>query len=135
MKRDALHKYGCFLIYGTALLLCAFAMSGCALFQPCPVDAPAADLAHDTLDATADGDVDASEQAMLNRSADKVADALEEKSRRANLIPKTGVWWLDAVVELGKATLIGTATWKAVNVSRDRKRKKRGEPVEEVKAA
>lgn len=110
-------------------------LPSCAMFGPSPVDSAAADLAQDVDDALADGQVDAAEVKALDRGVDKVVRALEEKRRRAAIIPKTGNPLLDWAVEIGKDALLGGATWQAVNVTRDRKRRKRGEPTGTTKTA
>jgi|SRR5689334_5301590 len=106
-------------------LLLPLLLPGCALFQPCPVDGPAEELATDVDDFTSDGGVDATETAMLQKGAQRVHGALEQKSRSMT-IPKTGIPWLDLAVTAAAAVF---GAHKTVNWSRDRKRRQRGEPV------
>lgn len=110
-----------------SLLLLAVGLSGCALLQPCPVDAPAARMVDDWIEFRQDG-IDEAETKMLDRDANMVADALEEK-RRPWTPPTTGIPWLDAALALAGAAATVGASVKTTNVLRDRKRQKRGEPV------
>lgn len=109
------------------LLLC----QGCALMQAsAKVDQAAADLSEAVDDALADGQLEPAEAKQLDKASGRVAAALEEKRRAVVTMPKTGNPLLDWGVEIGKDLLLGGATWKAVNMHRDRKRKKRGERVD-----
>lgn len=110
-----------------SLLLLAVGLSGCAMFQPCPVDAPAARMVDDWIEFRQDG-IDEAETKMLDRDANTVADALEEK-RRPWTPPTTGIPWLDAALALAGAAATVGASVKTTNVLRDRRRAKRGEPV------
>jgi len=135
VAQPELHRTGAALTK-LAIALALLLSPGCALLAPNPVEQPAKDTAEDIHDALADGTVDESEMKTLDRDAGKIDAGFEEKRRRmASLVPKTGNPMLDWAVEIGKGLLLGGATWKAVNVSRDRRRKKRGEPVETEKVA
>lgn len=132
MKRDILHKYGALLVYGLALLLCAFALGGCALL-PCPVDEPAARLADTIQEAAQDGSFDETDFKLICRDAAWVEVALEEKAKPWTP-PTTGIPWIDGALALGGLAASVFASVKTTNIVRDRKRKKRGEPTE-VKSA
>lgn len=138
MTRKRLRSYTVFVVYGIALVLVFLACSGCSLLGPCPVDDPAADMVEEYLDARAPESeegpaVSPNETRRLDKKADAVAEALDEKSRPMQF-PTTGIPWVDGA--LGLATVASTiyASVKATNWSRDRKRKQRGEPVEVKKA-
>jgi hypothetical protein len=112
------HKYGVFLVYGIAFLLCVYAVSGCSLLS-CPVDEPAARFAEDYADAREDGTIDPPEMKMLDRDCGYVEDALDEKGSGFN-VPTTGIPWLDAAMGVGGLLLTGLGTHKYTMRKRDK---------------
>jgi len=138
MTRKRLDRYGTLLVYGIGLLLCLFALHGCALFGPCPVDQPAADLAEEYREArepaSDDGPaISESETRGLDKRAGRVEDALEEKARPWSP-PTTGIPWVDGALAVGAIATSIFGAHKTVNWSRDRKRRKRGERTDEKPA-
>ena len=131
MTRKRLTHYRVFLIYGAALALCIFALTGCSMFGTNPVEDAAARLS-DTIDEAAqDGAFDATDFKLICRDAAWLDVAFEEQSKPWSP-PATGVPWLD--MALGAAGLAASiaGSVKATNIVRDRQRKKRGEPVGKV---
>jgi hypothetical protein len=126
MTRSRLKFIGTLLVWCIAACLLVMC-HGCALFQPCPVDAPAARMVDDYREFR-EGGLDEAETRMLDKDAGVVEDALTQKAQQWRP-PVTGLPWLDVILALaGAAATVGTSV-KATNVIRDRKRKKRGESV------
>jgi len=110
-----------------ALAFICACFSGCALFQPCPVDAPAARMVDDYREFREDG-LDDAETRMLDRDAEAVDRGLDQKAREWKP-PTTGLPWLDMVLALAGAAATVGASVKTTNHLRDKKRTQRGEPV------
>ena len=113
-----LRVYGTILVYTVAGALCIFAISGCALFQPCPVDGPAARMADDYRDAREDGAVDAGDMKMLDKDAQYIEEALDEKSAGFSL-PSTGIGWLDGALAVGGMLVTAAGAHKYTMKKRD----------------
>lgn len=124
-----MRSYAVLYIYGIALLLILFFLTGCGILGPCPVDDPALRMVEDWRAAREDNELDQTEIRMIDRDAGFIETALEEKSQPFQL-PTTGIPWIDA----GAALATVAASVFATNKLRDRKRRVRGEPVEAKRA-
>lgn len=95
--------------------LLLFLLTGCASTE-------AHRFIDDWQEARADGEIDEADMRILDNDAEALDEAM-----RAPPIPHTGVPWLDGGIALATVA----ASVMTTNKLRDRKRRKRGEPVGE----